>query len=236
MRLHGLKVLLVSVLLVTGAAAQQVRVTVRVVEVPHAQMTKWTGGTPMKGWQLHDEAVKLALAGGAEIVETNVLTVRSGYKAVVESIAEMLSPTEQEPSSGGAGGGGLDLVGSPPYLYHRAFDAASLDAFETRNAGVTFEIEAMAAAKGKMVDLRLSLDMTHRASLTTWTEFRDPWGDASVRLPVYDSKRFSNSITLADGVFELWNVFNPKPVAVPAVTTRMMVFVCADVLPTSEVK
>jgi hypothetical protein len=51
-------------------------------------------------------------------------------------------------------------------------------------------------------------------------------------MPVYDSKRFTSTIPLADGVFELWQVFNPKPVAVPAVTTRMMVFVCADVLST----
>lgn len=229
MSLSSIAVLLLSALFASAAAAQQVRVTVRVIEVPHAQVMKWTGGAPMKGWQLHDEAVKLALAGGAEIGETNVLTVRSGNKGIAESIAEMISPTEYYPE-------GLDQrpvvpVGAnlqvPRSL--RPFDFTS---FETRNTGVTLEIEPTVAPGGKMVDLRLSLDMVDRASLTTWTEFRDAWGDASVRMPVYDSKRFSNSIPLADGVFELWQVFNPKPVAVPTVTTRMMVFVCADVLQT----
>jgi hypothetical protein len=233
MRISSIAVLLVSALLATGAPAEQVRVTVRVIELPYAQVLKWTGGTPLKGWQLHEEAVKLALAGGAEIVETNVVTAQSGQKAIVESIAEMLSPTEYEPSSE-PGGGVPAPTTAPPYSYHRPFDAAPLNAFETRNTGVTLEIEPTVASGGKMVDLRLSLDMVDRASLITWTEFRDEWGDASVRMPVYDSKRFSNSLSLADGVFELWQVFNPKPVAVPAVTTRMMVFVCADVLPIVE--
>ncbi len=231
MRFPALTTMLVSALLVTGAAAEQVRVTVRVIEVPHAQVMNWTGGAPMKGWQLHDEALKLALVGGAEIVETNVVTVQSGQKALVESIAEMIYPTEYYPE-------GLDQRPAVPLDANlqvprslRPFDFTS---FETRNTGVTLEIEPTVAPGGKIVDLRLSLDMVERASLTTWTEFRDEWGDASVRMPVFDSKRFSNSMTLADGVFELWNVFNPKPVAVPAVTTRMMVFVCADVLPTHD--
>lgn len=229
MRYAALTTLLVCALLETGASAEQVRVTLRVIEVPHAQVMRWTGGSPMKGWQLHDEAVKLALAGGAEIMETNVVTAQSAQKALVESIAEMISPTEYYPE-------GLDQRPALPLDANlqvprslRPFDFTS---FETRNTGVTLEIEPTVAPGGKRVDLRLSLDMVDRASLTTWTEFRDEWGDASVRMPVFDSKRFSSAIPLADGVFELWQVFNPKPVAVPAVTTRMMVFVCAEVLPT----
>lgn len=233
MKASSIAVLLVSALLATGAAAQQVRVTLRVIEVPHAQVMKWTSGTPMKGWQLHDKAVKLALAGGAEIVETNVLTVRSGYKAIVESIAEMIYPVEVAT---------WDPRGSPTVPSELTEATAKANSarfarpsdfysFETRNTGVSLEIEPTVALGGKMVDLRLSLDMTDRASMTTWSEFRDEWGDASIRMPVYDSKRFSNSIPLADGVFELWQVFNQKPVAVPAVTTRMMVFVRAEVVP-----
>jgi hypothetical protein len=215
------------------AAGQQVRVTLRVIEVPHAQVMKWTGGAPMKGWQLHDEAVKLALAGGAEIVETNVLTAGRGERALVESIAEMIYPTEYDPSDVGSALPSTPLgEGTFPFRYTRAFEAAFFGEFETRNTGVTLEMEPTIAPGGKMVDLRIALDMADRASLTTWTEFRDEWGDASVRMPVYDSKKFSSTIPLADGVFELWQVFNPKPVAVPAATTRMMVFVCADVLPT----
>ena len=235
MRISSIAILLFSALLATGAAAQQVRVTVRVIELPHAQVMKWTGGTPMKGWQLHDEAVKLALAGGAEIVETNLITGRSGERSVVESIAEIIYPAVNDANDGLDPGPPVPL--EDPLLSLRLFRPFEVfTTFETRNAGVILDIEPTVAAGGKMVDLRLSLDIVDRASLATFTESRDHWGDASVRTPVFDSKRVTSSIQLADGVFELWNVFNPKPVAVPAVTTRMMIFVCADVLPSSEVK
>jgi hypothetical protein len=42
----------------------------------------------------------------------------------------------------------------------------------------------------------------------------------------------TGSLTLSSGVFDLWNVFTPKPAAVPAAATRQLVFVRADVLPT----
>ena len=228
MRASFTTALLATVLLARGEATQQVRVTLRVIEVPHAQVVKWTGGAPMKGWQLHDEAVKLALAGGAEIVETSLLTVQSGNKGIAESIAEIIYPTEYEPPGSEA----LVPLNAHSIAYIRPFDATFTSSFEVRNTGINLEIEPTVAGGGRMVDLRVYFEMIERASLTTWTEFRDPWGDASVRMPVFDSKRVTSGITLADGVFELLNVCNAKPLAVPAVITRMMVFVCADILPT----
>jgi hypothetical protein len=73
--------------------------------------------------------------------------------------------------------------------------------------------------------------MIDRAGLTTWTEFRDEWGDASVRMPVFDSRRSTSAITLVPGVFDLWTVFTPKPAAVPAAATRQLLFVRADLVP-----
>jgi hypothetical protein len=234
MRASFTTALLAAVLLARGEAAQQVRVTLRVIDVPHAQVVKWTGGAPMKGWQLHDEAVKLALAGGAEIVETNVLTVGSGLWANMQSVAEILYPIEvlNWDPRGLPTAPSKEAEATAMAKSARSARPSHYYSFETRNTGDTLVIEPTVASGGGMVDLRLSFDMVDRASLATFTEFRDHWGDASIRTPVFDTKQFSSLIPLADGVFELWNVFNPKPVAVPAVTTRMMVFVCADVLPT----
>ena len=226
--------LLIPALLANGAAARDqgpahVRVTMRVIEVPYAQVLKWTGGTPMKGREIHDQAVKLALAGDAEIVETCILVVRSGEKALAESIAEIIYPEEYNPP--GSVPQPLSKPDSAEFRYKRAFETSVMSSFATRNTGTTLEIEATIGSGRRLVDLRVSFDMVERASLTTWTEFRDQWGDASVRMPVFESKRLSSAITLADGVFELWNIFSPEPLAVPAVTTRMMVFVRAEVVP-----
>jgi hypothetical protein len=237
MRTFFIPVLLVWALLATEAAARDqgpahVRVTLRVIEVPYAQVLKWTGGTPMKGREIHDQAVKLALAGDAEIVETCILICRSGEKSLMESSAEIIYPSVYEPP-------GSDLMplkkpDSAGFRYKRAFETSVMSSFETRKTGTTLEIEPSIGGGNRLVDLRVAFDMVDRASLTTWTEFRDQWGDASVRLPVFESKRLSSAIMLAAGEFELWNTFSPKPLAVPAVTTRMMVFVRAEVVPLIE--
>ncbi|MCW1924536.1 hypothetical protein OKA05_18365 [Luteolibacter arcticus] len=216
-------------LLAASAMAQQVRVTLRVIEVPHPELTKWTAGEKLPGSELHERAVKLALAGGAEIVDTNVLIARSGEKALTESIAEVIYPTEWEPPD--LGGAQLPLDAKqefPPILRPSDFS------FETRHAGTLLEIEPMVSEDGGFIDLRLAFEMVDLESLATWMEFRDEWGDASVKMPIFDTRRLTSAITLVPGTFELFNVFTPKPAAVPAAATRQLVFVKADVLPVSK--
>ncbi len=218
------------------AAGQQVRLVLQLVELPHATVTQWTTGKALPGREIHERAMKLAATGEAEIVETCVLVARSGERALVESIAELIYPTEYDPSSPpNAVAQGLVDGNFPAFRYLRPADVIT-NSFETRNTGSTLEIEPMVGRGGTMVDLRISFEMVDRAGLATFTEFRDPWGDGSSRMPIFDTREMTGSITLTSGVFELWNIFNPKPAAVPAVTTRMMVFVCADVLPTHEMK
>ena len=148
----------------------------------------------------------------------------------MESVAEIIFPSVYEPP----GSDRLPLAKPTAFRYRRAFDASVMSSFETRNTGTTLEIEPTIGGGNRLVDLRVSFDMIDFASLITWAEFRDQWGDASVRMPVFESKRLSSAITLAAGDFELWNVFSPKPLAVPAETTRMMVFVRAEVVPLIE--
>ncbi|MCW1885666.1 hypothetical protein OKA04_13080 [Luteolibacter flavescens] len=213
--------------LATSAVAQHVRVMLQVIEVPHAELTKWTTADKAGGQELHERAMTLVSSGGAEIVETSVVICRSGERAFVESIAEMIYPTEYEPSSMGGSMVPLDskLVIPVPL---RPTDCVS---FETRNAGTTLEIEPTIGGGGKIVDLRLAFESVSRESLVTWTEFRDQWGDASIKRPIFETKRLSSALTLLAGKFELFNIFTPKPAAVPAATTRQLVFVKADVLP-----
>src|SRR5687768_12809411 len=96
-------VVMILLALAANAVAQQVRVTVQAIEVAHGELTKWMTGGKLSGPEIHERAVKLVAGGGAEIVDTTLLIVRSGEKALTESIAEIVYPTEYEPSSmGGA--------------------------------------------------------------------------------------------------------------------------------------
>ena len=218
--------------LVAKAAAQDdapklVRVVMQVIEVPHAALTKWTGAEKLKGAELHDRAVELLATGESTIVETNALICRSGEKALVESYGEWIYPSEYEPAGAiGPEPKPVDEKILPVYPL-RPQDFVS---FETRNAGTSMEIETTVSYDDKIIDLRMAFDIVNRASLETWMEFRDEWGDASVRRPVFDSWRSQIGITLAAGTFDLVNMYTPKPAAVPAAATRQLVFVRADVL------
>jgi hypothetical protein len=209
-----------------NAMAQQVRVTVQVIEVPHGELTKWTTGEKLRGPELHARALKLVAEGEAEILDTSLVVARNTEKALIESIAEVIYPVEPEPSSMAARQVPLDSkLSFPPPPRPWAFSA-----FATRNTGMTVEIEPTVSPDDKLVDLRLAYETEDRASLATWMEFRDELGDGSIRKPIFDTRRLTGALTLEAGRFELFNIFTPKPPAVPAVATRQLVFVRAEVL------
>ena len=236
-------IVMILLALAANAMAGQVRVMLQVIEVPQHELTKWMTGGKLSGMELHERAVKLISTGSAEIIETNVLTARSGQRSVMESYAEMISPAIY---SGGGTCGMATMVNLPPlepvkpvepkeveYRYKRAFDRA-FSGFEARHIGSSFEIEPTIGTEGSVIDLRLRLEIENRAGLTTWSKFVDEWGDASVRTPNYRSQSVVGALTLVSGKFELFNVLTPKPAAVPAAPSRQLVFVRCDVLPVPD--
>jgi hypothetical protein len=62
-----------------------------------------------------------------------------------------------------------------------ASQAQALTAFETRNTGVTFEVEPTLDSDGT-IDLRPSPEIVTRLRLETWMEHVDQWGDGSMRM------------------------------------------------------
>ena len=94
---------------------------------------------------------------GADMMTAPSVTARSGQKATIEVIREFIYPTEYEPpeipqtvgstggTSGGIGGSSTSSVPVTP---------ATPTAFETRNTGVTLEIEPTIGENDFMIDLR----------------------------------------------------------------------------------
>ena len=94
---------------------------------------------------------------GADMMTAPSVTARSGQKAKIEVIREFIYPTEYEPPeipqsvgnnggqqgpNGGSGGGNVPVTPATP------------TAFETRNTGVTLEIEPTIGENDFMIDLR----------------------------------------------------------------------------------
>ena len=211
---------------------KHIRVSFQYIEVTHPVLTEMLAAKDHGGPALHAKAIALAKQGKAKILETCMVVTRAGHKATVESIRELIFPTEYQPP---------ELQNSVPLTPEQRAAMAphppvnpvfrSITAFETRNTGVTFEVKPTLGANDQIIDLRFVPEIVNLIRVDTWMEHTDPWGDASLRMPVLETWRVNTSVTLLDGQFELVSVITPKPAApAPAAARKILVFVRADVL------
>lgn len=208
-----------------------IRVSVQFIEVPHPVLTEWMSGEQTSGPALHAKAMALSKTGGAKVLETSMVVCKSGQKATVESIREEIYPTEYAPP---ALSGSIGSVPSPRILPTSPMNPMfrSPTAFDTRNTGVTIEVEPMVRENDSIIDLRFDPEMVKRLRLETSMEHKDAWGDAPIRMPIFEKWGSQSSLTLQSGTFELAAVIAPKPdEPAPAVSRRILLFVRADILP-----
>jgi len=92
--------------------------------------------------QSHAAVRELLGKGEAQLETVSSLVTRSGQRAVNEEIFEIRYPTEMNPPAWST------PANSPPVRR-----PASATAFETRNAGVTLEIEPVLGPEGRIVDI-----------------------------------------------------------------------------------
>jgi len=202
---------------------RQIRVSLQFIEVAHTSLTEMLAQKDQSGPALHAKAMSLSKKGQAKILESCMLVCKAGQKATIESIQEVIFPTDYLPSGLPTN---LPNEGNPTNLVVRR-----VAAFEPRNTGVTFEVEPYMASHG-MIDLRLSPEIVKQLRLETWMEHIDQWGDATYRLPVFESFRIQSKITVAPGKFEFVSALTPKMnTQGPVVTRKILVFVRADLLP-----
>lgn len=209
-------------------AEPHVRVSLQFIEVSHPVLAELLAGEDQSGKALHAKAVSLSKEGKAKIVETCMLTGRNRQKLTLESIREEIYMTEVAPP-------GLpcnissEPQPTPPMPYLREFNCPT--AFETRKTGVTFVAEPKISQDAQTIQLTLSSEVVIPVRLDMISEYRDRWGDASIRMPVYESWRSNTTISVTPGQFGLVSVIHPKPVAHgPELSRRILVFVRADII------
>lgn len=206
--------------------AQHVRVSLQFIELSHPVLTELLAGNETGGSSLYAKAVSLTKEGKAKILDSSVVTGRSGEKLTLESIREEIYPTEYEPPGLPCGGLPPSSPDDPTNPMYR-----SPTAFETRNTGTTFEVEATIEDDGKSIGLHLVPEWVTPVRLETSMEHHDQWGDASFRMPVYETLRVNTQVNVIPGKFELVSVITPKPVApVPGASRKVMVFVRAEII------
>ena len=154
----------------------------------------------------------LAQKKGTDIMTAPSVLARSGETATIEIIREFIYPTEYEPPElpnnvGTTGGLGTD--GSSGIF---PVTPATPTAFETRNTGVTLEIQPTIGANDYVIDLRFAPEIVEFEGFINYgSPITSPASDAfgnpvsvtitdnRIEMPVFASRRVNTGLTIYDG-------------------------------------
>ena len=155
----------------------------------------------------------LAQKKGTDLMTAPSITAKSGQKATIEVIREFIYPTEYEPPelpeaggggglAGGGGGGVAAAIATP----------ATPTAFETRNLGVSLEIEPTIGANDFVIDVRFVPEIVEFEGFINYgspilAPGTDLFGNAitsvitenRIEMPVFSKRSVNTSLTIYDG-------------------------------------
>lgn len=212
------------------SAPHVIQVQVEWIDLPHENLTELllqhSPGTA-NATGLRMKVQHLVKAGTAKVLETQLLVARSGEKALTESIAEFIYPTEYvDPEA-------IRRVkedGKVVEIRNENKGSVVPTSFETRNLGSTLEIEPTLDESGKIIDLRFAPDLSWQTGRTLWQERKDEFGSViRVEMPEIYTIRTTTSLALRGGVYSLAAVLSPKDQnGRTDLTRKVMMFVKAD--------
>ncbi len=164
----------------------------------------------------------LAQKKGTDLMTAPSVTAKSGQKATIEIIREFIYPTEYEPpdlpnsfggnnqNNGGIGGTGIGLGSGSSGGF--PVTPATPTAFDTRNTGVTLEIEPTIGDNDFVIDLRFVPEIVEFEGFINYgSPIQSPGSDAlgnpmtsvitenRIEMPVFSSRRVNTSLTIYDG-------------------------------------
>ena len=137
---------------------------------------------------------EMAVKGAARMVESSYIVTRSGQRAKIESIREILYPTEYNPQE----------IHSPTGQTEGYTLPAAPVAFEMRPVGATVESEPIAQPDGATIQLSLAAELVTLQAFVHHGE-----GLAKTTHPIFASMKASQRFKMKGGDCELFGVFTP---------------------------
>ncbi|GAA5125865.1 hypothetical protein GCM10023212_28410 [Luteolibacter yonseiensis] len=161
----------------------------------------------------------LAQKKGTDLMTAPSVTAKSQQKATIEIIREFIYPTEYEPpelpnSTGSTVTGGFGLGGGFGGGGGASFPVtpATPTAFDTRNTGVTLEIEPTIGENDFVIDLRFVPEIVEFEGFINYgSPIQSPSTDAlgnpvvsvitenRIEMPVFSARRVNTQLTIYDG-------------------------------------
>lgn len=208
-----------------------IRVTAEYIETSHQLVTRVIIELPGdSGPRLHARMRELVKEKKARILETSILTTRPGQKAGVCSMTEHIFPSEYlPPMLPTPHSTWKEQRENPPYPFMAR--PPHPFAFETKDVGARLEIEPL-LGEDKLINLYFAQNLTRLLRYETASEYKDRWGDASIRFPIYESLKAGYSLILTDGQFGLVGLLTPtRKSGGPDTSRKILLFVRADIIP-----
>jgi len=164
-----------------------------------------------------DSQIKVMMRGlaqkkGIDLMTAPSITARSGEKATIEIIREFIYPTEYDPPELPGSSGTTSTNSTVGYSSARIVTPANPTAFETRNTGVTLEIEPTLADNNFMIDLRFVPEIVEFEGFINYgspisTPGQDAFGNETsivltenrIEMPVFSTRRVNTALTIYDG-------------------------------------
>ncbi len=189
--------------LLKDEAERQIHILLEFIEVDHLEFSDWMfenrisgDGTPLR------KAVQnWVRAETATILETTMVTARSGQRAKVESIHEHIYPTEFDPS-------GIPATLTQAKGAEAPIGPVTATAFECRNVGTTLEVDPVLGTDNLTIDLNLAPEMVQLEGYTSWpSKEMDPLFKTD--LPTFYTMKTTTQITTLDGHYAFLSTMRP---------------------------
>ena len=165
---------------------------------------------------LREELERMIQDGKAEHLELQYLRTKSGQRAKIESIDEHIYPTEYDPPEipqtmvlTGDAKRPMGVMAKETVI--GLTTAANPTAFETRNVGLTMEVEpTIGHQDGKSVTVQIAPELIRYVGETKYMDENSPHDESkNISQPEFQTMRSSLSTTLWDGDYALISSQNP---------------------------
>ena len=175
---------------------------------------------------MRNKLLKQVNDGKATLMASNSIIARSGERCTTESIREYIYPTEYQPPS--LPGNGLpgwnktkpSVVDFPPLA----------TAFETRNLGLTVEIEPIIGEDRKTIDLTFKPELVKHVGDEVFLDWNTPLVASKNKMPIFYTLRINTRFSTSDGQFILASALTPELDGKPDHSKKVLIFVKATVL------
>ncbi|MEM9018087.1 MAG: hypothetical protein AAGC68_13815 [Verrucomicrobiota bacterium] len=209
-------------------------ILIEYISVEHAtanDLLQKFGDQPSDVTNLRGRLEEMLDEGDAELVETTWLRTRSGNRAETESIREYIYPSGFEPAQIPSFLGNSEVAPLSDSKYDKLhFTSATPSRFECRNAGTSFEVDAIISANQEVISLNLTPEIVTRLEDRHYLRkgFEETArGTEHIFSPTFHTIKDMTQVDVAPGKFNLLGVHTPHDDS----ARRILTILRADLIP-----